>query len=1264
MKEGESVTDKNKDNHQSHRKHFYDVSFDGPLDENNHYRRQKNHQHNPNSADLSSDSKREDFYHRFKEREKEQYSEIDEEILNTHQPLNQKADNSNVMLDRSIRRVQKLFTDLREDNNDYSEIKAAKTRNLKEREQQRSLYTNRSNNKRTPSPSNKEDGIERNEFVRKKDKPRNQLNYRSEKHPSNDNSNINQPISVNHDSNRRNHNEYNSSNGNSQAKSTRDYPSDIPSPEDIRSIRERRRKMRIEELEQMTTEEDIVRTYQSSLNRQQPEIVYSPDKAVKRVDRKQSEPNQYEFKPNLAEQLAIDTKPLNLPTEVLAFNKKDKTKLKKETSLAVINEVPLAVSNKQPNSNIDNLSQPVLPREVVSADDNEFWESSLHYANETVENTNIENNEDSLQDNRKKRKIKKSEAYSLKGLTIKDKAFFGFNVTFNVVKKLIIYAVLIIVLIGVLVGGAGVGYFANLVGQTEPPTEQEMAEQINRFEQQSTLYYSDGEPIADIRTDVVRSYATLDEISDYITDGFIATEDEYFTEHPGIVPKAIFRAVLETFLTGSGTGGSTLTQQLVKQQMLSNDVTFFRKANEILLALRLENYFSKDEILTAYLNVSPFGRNNNGDNVAGIAKASEGIFGVSPADVSLNQAAFLVGLPQDPYVYTPYAQTGEYRPLESIQPGIDRMREVLFRMYREQKITKEEYETALEYDITQDFITPEPREEERQSYLYQAMMHGAIEKLMLLNIQDDGYSWQQVYSDAEWYNDYYFAAENQLRTGGYKVYTTIEKDIYDLLQNSARAYEDELGVMYDGVYTNPETGHETYYVEKIQTGLVVIDNTTGRVLGFVAGTDFDNNQIDHAFQMRRSPGSTIKPLAVYGPAVEENLINPSTVIPDTRFVEEYSDGSTWEPTNYGNAVSDTLLTARTALLRSDNLPAVRIYEELINRGVPIIDYLEAMGFNTVDSYTEEDTHNLAFSLGGVTTGPTVFEETRAFTTFANNGNYVDGYYIDRIEDSFGNVVFQQNSQPRRVFSEDTNYLMVDMLRDTMTEGTGRTARDNMIMSGDWIAKTGISENSKDIWVLGSTPAITIGSWIGYDSRFADYTIDVNDGYGLESVRSQIYWANIVNDLYEAHPDIFGTELTFEQPNSVQEQTVLEQTGTLPGSISYNGSTFQLTGPTKTELFKTSAPAPPLTADFIFAGTEDDIARFWSGVVSQEAQRRRQQQQQQQQNVEDDDEDDDDESDENGEEGDDESPDNGEDGNNELPPDSVEGENPETAPPGP
>lgn len=818
---------------------------------------------------------------------------------------------------------------------------------------------------------------------------------------------------------------------------------------------------------------------------------------------------------------------------------------------------------------------------------------------------------------RKRRKTKgkgksKAKVIDLSNYTAREKIFLGLNVAVNVVRRIALYIVLIGLLLGSLAAGAGAGYFAHLVSDTKVPNREEMAAKINKLEQQSTIYYANGTPIANVQADVIRSVTSLSDISPNIVNGLVSTEDSSFYEHKGVVPKAILRATLQEVLSpGSGTGGSTLTQQLVKQRLLTNDVTFFRKANEILLALRLEQFFSKDEILTAYLNVSPFGRDHNGDNVAGIEKASEGIFGKKPSEVNLAQAAFLVGLPQDPYNYTPYQQNGELK--TDLSAGIGRMKDVLYFMYRNHKISEADYQAALNYDIKADFLPAGSPSVTRQSYLYRAMERGAIEQIMRLNIERDKLTWTQVYQDDNWYNQYYKEAEEQLKTGGYKVYTTIDQQIYDLLQESAKKHINDLGMAYEGVYTDPETGQETSYVEKVQNGMVVMDNNSGKVLGFIAGTDFENNQIDHAFGIRRSPGSTIKPLAVYGPAIQENLIHPSTVIPDTEFTQTFEDGTTWSPTNYGNVVSGGAESARVALYKSDNLPAVRVYQEMQKRSVDVIGYLEKMGFNPAASYTPEDIKNLAFAIGGVSSGPTVLEETRAFATFANNGNYHDGYFIDRIEDAAGNVVFQHQSNPSQVFSEDSNYLMIDMLRNTMTEGTGRIAKGYMSMGGDWIAKSGISENSKDVWFIASTPSITIGSWIGYDSRFQNYTINIDDGYGRESERSQRYWANVVNELYAARPDIFGVDRKFNRPSSVQETDVLQQTGTKPGTMRLdNGGTISITGPTYKDLFKVSHPAPELNYKFLFGATDEELANFWSTYRAQLEEQRRQEDQRRQQ----------------------------------------------------
>ncbi|MCW6664120.1 penicillin-binding protein [Aerococcaceae bacterium NML191219] len=986
----------------------------------------------------------------------------------------------------------------------------------------------------------------------------------------------------------------------------------LPTPEEIRKERERRRRLRVEELATYETEEEVLRSHKERFQPKPSPIAVQPEttSGVPAEDNTADTPkSDLEFvsvdeadkateETNAVEKVIVGAAITAAAMNALSGDKNESKTTPKATDTA---------KEKTPSQDSEE-TVPSTDTVTDSPSDEAIMEDAPFIAEAPETETPLPVETDSDADSSHTIRKRKRSNYSLKNFSWNDRIIFGFNVGLNVLKRLVLYIVLIGLLLGSLGAGAGIGYFAHLVSQTPPPTRDEMATQINQLEQLSAIYYANGEKIANVQADVVRSVTELSEVSPFIIDGLIATEDEHFYEHPGVMPKAILRATLQSVLSlGAATGGSTLTQQLVKQRLLTNDVTFFRKANEILLALRLENFFSKDEILIAYLNVSPFGRNNSGENVAGIAKASEGVFGKKTNEVNLPQAAFLVGLPQNPYGYTPYDQHGKLR--DDHSAGIERMKEVLFRMYRTQKITKEVYEEALTYDITQDFLPTAPKSPERQSYLYQAMMQGAIEQLMRLNIQKDNLTWNQVYADDDWYNQYYFDAEQQLKTGGYKVYTTIDKQIYDQLQVSAKQYVGELGVAHEGIHVDPETGHEHFYIETVQNGLVIIDNASGKVLGFVSGTDYDSNQIDHAFSVRRSPGSTIKPLAVYGPAIEENIITPATMIPDTAFVQTFEDGTTWTPTNYGSVVSGGNESARVALYKSDNLPAIRVYQELLNRHVDVVGYLEKMGFNTASSYTPEDVRNLSFSIGGVSKGPTVLEETRAFATFANGGQYIEGYYIERIEDSEGNIVFQHELKPVQVFSEDTNYLMVDMLRNTMSEGTARIARGYMEMGGDWIAKTGISENSKDVWMIASTPAITIGSWIGYDSKYANLTINIEDGYGRESERSQLYWSRVINDLYRVRPEIFGVDRVFEQPASVVRTPVLQATGTLPGTVNLDNGSIPIAGPVYEDVFKVSYPAPVLSYNFLFGATPDEQAAFWASYRAQlEEQRRRQQQQ--------------------------------------------------------
>ena len=769
---------------------------------------------------------------------------------------------------------------------------------------------------------------------------------------------------------------------------------------------------------------------------------------------------------------------------------------------------------------------------------------------------------------------------------------FIFNIAYSVLKNIFVIAILALMLIGVFGGGIGLGYFASLTSNEEPLTKEQMSDAIGNLNLISSFYYYDGTKISDVNSDELRIVKPLSEISQYVKDGIIATEDSSFYEHNGIVPKALVRALMQEVVSSdSGTsGGSTLTQQLIKQQILTSEVTFKRKANEILYALRLEKYFTKDQILEAYLNVSPFGRNHNGLNIAGIEEAAQGVFGVSAKDLSLPQAAYLVGMPQNPIAYTPYTNLATMK--EDVSAGVERMKTVLFSMYRENKITKEQYEEALAYDITKDFLPPKEITSDRQSYLYQAVHRDAVKVLMTKAAEKNKLTYDDISNDSELFNKYYDDAEKELSTGGYKVTSTIDKKVYDAMQEAMAKYGDDIGPTYHTQYVDSNTGETKTQEEPPQNGAVMIENKTGRIISFVAGRDFEKNQVDHAFSTHRSPGSTIKPILVYAPAIENNLIYPASIVPDTKVSIAQGNGTYWQPTNYGNTVSNTFVTVRYALLLSLNNPVVKIYQYMLNKGLNPGEYLNRMGIRGIG---KDEYQNIALSIGGTRTGPTVREQTSAFTTLANQGEHHDSYMIEKIEDSRGNVIYQHQDKSERIFSDATSYLVTNMLIDIAASKILYDIKGNMGFSTDLAGKTGTSEYEQDNWFIAYTPTVTLGSWIGYDNFYnAQYAITYSDGYGAPTGRSQRQWTNLMRAAYEANPELIGQETKFTVPDSVYQDSVVSTTGTKSGTFkANNGSTYSVSGGMKTDWFKKDFPPMNPRYDFMVGATPEELSGFWN-----------------------------------------------------------------------
>lgn len=748
---------------------------------------------------------------------------------------------------------------------------------------------------------------------------------------------------------------------------------------------------------------------------------------------------------------------------------------------------------------------------------------------------------------------------------------------YNVIWNITLTLILTIFIGGCFVGSAALGYFASLVEDMPVPTGEEMIQQVQTYDETTTMLFSGGEAIGDVRSDLQRETVTMEQISPYIINAIISTEDEYFFEHSGVVPKATLRALLQEALnTPSQSGGSTLTQQLVKNQILTNEVSHERKAKEILLAVRLEKYMNKHEILTAYLNMAPFGRNSSGQNIAGIQTAAQGIFGVNAMDVTLPQAAFLAGLPQNPFTYTPFKNEGGLK--DDLSPGIERMHTVLKRMYSNRVINKEAYLEAMSYDITQDFIDPIPSSASNYPWLTTEVQQRVEPIIYNSLVSQSEHTLEEVNNDEDLKSQYTDLAENYLRQGGLTIHTTINKDIYQSLQDTAQNFNN---------YASDKTSKGQEYEQ--ETGAIMIDNDTGAILGFVGGRDHDVSQINHATQAKRQNGSTMKPLLVYGPAIEEGLIQPSTLIEDKK-TDDILAGN-YDDKDHG------FVSARNALVHSYNIPAVKIYKDMLHYSS--LPYLEKMGFT---SLSPDDEGAQSAALGGITNGVTVEENVNAYATFANGGKFVDAYMIESIEGPNDEVLYQHESVPVDVFSPETSYLVIDMMRDVIKSGTAASLNGRLKYSTDWAGKTGTTNNYKDVWFVGTNPNVTFGTWMGYDVNLSQNS--------STSRRNLQLWAKYINGVYDVAPSVVDPSESFEQPEGVVTKAVCTSTGELATKGCSNGqvknelfSSDYLSGvePEEDEEVATTSENIAVTIDGVqypaLSTTPSEFTRITDGEVS-------------------------------------------------------------------
>ena len=739
----------------------------------------------------------------------------------------------------------------------------------------------------------------------------------------------------------------------------------------------------------------------------------------------------------------------------------------------------------------------------------------------------------------------------------------GFGIFLRTLKLLINSIVVLGFLIAIFGGGVGVGFVVSLFDKVEVPKTEELVEKVSEVSRISTVTYSDGSLVSEVNSDLLRIPVTSEEVSDYLKQAVIATEDETFETHNGVVPKAVLRAALGSIGLGSSSGGSTLTQQLIKQQLVGDAPTFTRKANEIISALALERNMTKNEILTIYLNVSPFGRNNQGKNIAGVEAAARGIFGKTAKELSVPQAAYIAGLPQSPIVYSPYASDGTRKSDDDMIYGIERYQDVLYNMYRASFLTKEEYEAYKDYDIKQDFIAPAPITSDTKDYLYYEVMEEAQQVMFDYLVKRDAVSENDLKND-DMKSSYEEMATQELSQGGYIIKSTVDKGIYSAMQSVVANYGSVL-----------DNGNE--YVE---TGSVLIDNSTGAILGFIGGRNFATNQNNHAFDTQRSPASTIKPLLAYGIAIDQGLLGSASIL--SNYPTNFSSG---QPIMYGSSKGTGMMNLQTAIDMSVNIPAFWTYKMIQNAGVNAKDYMEKMNYH-IPMYDIE-----SVPLGGGVE-ISVLTNTNAYQTLANGGVYNKHYIVESITASDGTVVYQHEAAPVQVYSKATASIMNMLLRQVINSGYTSTFKSRLsslnpqAATSDFVGKTGTSNEVNDVWLMLSTPKVTLGTWVGNDDNSEMY---VWTGYYNNSQ----YVAYLVDALYNVKSDMFSGK--FELDNSVISSNVVSSTGQRAGTVQVNGRQVTIGGATTTSYWAKNG-APVTNYNFMVGGTDSDKRQAWNTII--------------------------------------------------------------------
>lgn len=668
-------------------------------------------------------------------------------------------------------------------------------------------------------------------------------------------------------------------------------------------------------------------------------------------------------------------------------------------------------------------------------------------------------------------------------------------------------ALKLIFIVLILVGFIGSGLVAGLVYGYIVTTPELSASDLQLTKFNTFIYDIEGNVVAELKRNENRVWIDYVDIPKNLINAYVAVEDKRFWEHKGVDFKRFIYAAFysaKSFITGSDTlqGGSTITQQMVKNLTGYNDTTIKRKIQEMWQALKLEREgLSKEDILTRYLNTIPFG-----GTIYGIEIAAQAYYGKDVRDLSLAECASLAGITQWPSRYVPSSE-------DNIKNNLERAHMILGLMLDQGMITEAEYEQAIQEEI--HFVynpsAGKVTETSTQSYFVDEVVKAVIKDLS----EQKGISTQ--------------TAEDMIYNSGLKIYTTMDPKVQKAL--------DE--VFTDDTYF-PKVNEEAKRREEIpQAAMVVVDPETGAVRGLYGGYGEKKGSVfNRATQMKRSPGSSIKPLLVYAPGIETGRLTAATVIDDVPQHMLLNDTSVPEKQRtklYPQNVEKKnfgLTTIRTAVAQSRNVVAALALRDYTTFKTGL-SYLEKVGLPRW-----EDEGKISIAMGGFTNQMSPLNMASAFTVFAYKGVYWEPYFYTKVEDVNGNVILEKKPKGTKVYSEQTAFIMNDILQDVVTEGTAtdvpvKNKKGEKILTA---GKTGTSDNYIDRWFCGMTPYYVAATWYGYDNRQVPISVVT-----AESSNAKKIWHAVMTKIHE---DLEPAEFFSSVPPKIVTREICKDSGKL------------------------------------------------------------------------------------------------------------------------